>query len=485
MALLDVFNEDYTGTTIDRPVFNRLLELADGGLVDAVIVQHPDRLGRGPIIELAIALLAKRGVAVHACNRGLLSDEEDENAQIQNSVDGLVSGIERRNIRRRCTRGLIEKAKVKGKLPGYGSPPYGYRWEGSHATRVLVLYEEEARIVRLIFLWYAEGVTVREICLRLEAMGIPSPSVSTPQRTRAKKASPYKWIGPTIYGILRRHTYMGEFHVFTTRPGKNVKKRLSAEPVIVPVPAIISRDLFAVVQEKLDAGSRLARRNGRFPYLLRCLMKCACGKTMCGSGSGRWYRCSGAGNKHDMLSACDTPVFKRAAVEATVWNWIVEHALDEERLMAALEEQTRDSEAERTRLTDERDYYSGRLATLDGEIARLKTLYLSGLFTLKEITADKRRLDEQRGVIEQHLADVDSRLSALIHTVEQKEQLRTYAQHLRDRARIVTDEQRRELLELLQTEGLLYYTVEGQARVRITVRFTAQEEDLAIESVLL
>jgi len=139
-SLIDVFDEDFTGTSIDRPVFNRVLELADAGFFDALVVQHPDRLGRGHILEMAIALLAKRGIQVHACNRGLISDEDDENAQIQNSVDGLVSGVERRNIKRRTQRGIIQKAS-EGRLHGLGGAPYGYRWEGRDAKRTLVVHE--------------------------------------------------------------------------------------------------------------------------------------------------------------------------------------------------------------------------------------------------------------------------------------------------------------------------------------------------------
>ena len=170
LRLLDVMNEDYTGTTVDRPVFNRLLELADAGLVDAVIVQHPDRLGRGAILELAIALLAKRGLEVHSCNRGLISDEDDETSQIQNSVDGLVSGIERRNIRRRLTRGLIEKVTVNQKLPGSGTAPYGYTFVGARRERTLVVCEEEARHVRQIFEWYVSGVVTPQARLELFAL---------------------------------------------------------------------------------------------------------------------------------------------------------------------------------------------------------------------------------------------------------------------------------------------------------------------------
>ena len=36
LSVIDILNEDYTGTTIDRPVFNRVLELADAGAIGLV-----------------------------------------------------------------------------------------------------------------------------------------------------------------------------------------------------------------------------------------------------------------------------------------------------------------------------------------------------------------------------------------------------------------------------------------------------------------
>jgi hypothetical protein len=54
-----------------------------------------------------------------------------------------------------------------------------------------------------------------------------------------------------------------------------------------------------------------------------------------------------------------------------------------------------------------------RLASIDTEIDRLKTLFTSGLFTLQEIARDKKRLDISRTEIEKQIAEVDGRLSSL------------------------------------------------------------------------
>lgn len=479
MTVIDSLLEDFTGTTIDRPVFNRLLELADVGMVDAVIVQHPDRLGRGPILELAIALLAKRGIQVHAYNRGLISDEDDETSQIQNSVDGLVSGIERRNIKRRTQRGLLEKATVKGKLTGCGSAPYGYTWEGHRTERTLVIVENEAQIVKLIFEWYVSGDSVLTICKRIEAMGIPSPSFSNLNKKRKQK-DVHHWGRPSVHRILRRRTYMGEFVAFSDPYRDQSTKPISPTPIILPAPAIISAELFEAAQAQLDRGrERSARNNKRYFYLLRCVSRCPCGRRIGGHDRGRYYQCSAVMHPHDAVGRCTNGSFRVRDTDYAVWAWIQEHVLTEENLLEGIRHKEAHAADERRKLEDEQAYYEQRIATIDAETERLKILFTTGLYTLEEITKDKRRLDRERGELQGQLADVHMRLGKTGISPEATQQLLATAQALREKAAQLSDKGRREVVELLDTEVIMYKR-DGKPWVHIDVRLTLQENDIPI-----
>jgi site-specific DNA recombinase len=483
MTLLDVLNEDYTGTMIDRPVFTRLLELADEGLVDAVIVQHPDRLGRGPILELAIALLAKRGVEVHATNRGIISDEDDENAQIQNSVDGLVSGIERRNIRRRTIRGRLEKVTVKRQLPGHGAAPYGYCWQGVRRERVLVIRDEEATIVRLIFEWYVSGVSVAEISARLEAMSIPSPCFSNDNHRTKKRENIYHWRRTMIHRILKRRTYVGEFVAFGGKKQKRAKKQISTDPVVIPVPAIVSRDLFDEAQAQLAVGRQRSQRNNRrYFYLLRCLLRCPCGTGMTGHTQGKYYRCSAAMRPHDFTVSCtNRTCYHVQDVDYTVWTWIDENVLIEENLREGLARKAAQTADERGRLHEQRAYYAERLADVDGKIERLKLLYTNGVFKLEEIAPDKKRLDTSRAEFEQHLSDIEEKIAALDIFRSAAQQVIEKVRQIKAKVACLTDAGKREILELLDTQITLYLK-DGAPWCHIAMNITVQEKDIPIVS---
>ncbi len=483
MTVLDVLNEDYTGTTIDRPVFNRLLELADDGLFDAVIVQHPDRLGRGPILELAIALLAKRGIEVHATNRGIISDEDDENAQIQNSVDGLVSGIERRNIARRTSRGRLEKVTVKGKLPGHGAAPYGYHWQGVRRDRVLVINDEEAKIVLLIFEWYAAGVSVPDICARLEALCIPSPCFSNDNNRTKKRDNIYHWRRTVIHRMLRRRTYVGEFIAFGGKKDKHVKKQISTEAISIAVPAIIPVELFEEAQARLAVGRQRAQRNNkRYFYLLRCLVRCPCTAGMNGHSQGKYYRCGAAMQPHDFVQNCtNTTCYHVADVDFTVWKWVDENVLLEDNLREGLERNEAQTADNRSRLNEQRNYYAERLTDVDSKIERLKLLYTSGVFTLEEIAPDKKRLDNARAEVLKQVAGIEEKITALDMLRSAAQQIIQKVRKIKAKVANLTDAGKREILELLDTQVTLYLK-EREPWCHIEVNFTVQQANIPIES---
>ncbi|HEY5588150.1 MAG TPA: recombinase family protein [Candidatus Paceibacterota bacterium] len=65
--------EQYTGTTIDRPIFNKLINDLKQG--DTLVVTKLDRLARNTVEGISIVQdLFIRGIAVHVINIGLLEN---------------------------------------------------------------------------------------------------------------------------------------------------------------------------------------------------------------------------------------------------------------------------------------------------------------------------------------------------------------------------------------------------------------------------
>ena len=65
---------------------------------------------------------------------------------------------------------VVDRQRKNGDL--VRAAPFGYRYEGKQ----LVADRDTAPIVRMIFTWYAMGVTITEIRDRLGIMGVQPPS---------------------------------------------------------------------------------------------------------------------------------------------------------------------------------------------------------------------------------------------------------------------------------------------------------------------
>jgi site-specific DNA recombinase len=450
-------------------------------MVDAVVVQHPDRLGRSYALGAAITLLANRGVEVHACNRGLISNEDDENAQIQNDADVFISSIERRNLQRRLRRGLVEKVTVKKKMPGYGgAATFGYKWEGARRERKLVIFNDEAQYVVFIFEWYDSGVPTVEICRRLHDLRVPTPAEF--KTSNVKNDDRYRWITPQIYRILKDPIYIGTFIAFN-RTKKTVKKKLHDEPVSVSVPAIISLDLFERVQERLAQGRRFSRRNTKTNYLLHCRIRCSCGSAIVGSSDGRYryYKCGATIRKHDRLKPCNIKQFNALNVEYTVWKWIEEHVLDEENLKQGIARKQAGVAGERRKLGEEREYYTQKLEENAHETTRLMQLYTARIFTLQEIAAEKKRLDEARANLERTRLELDAKIAGLGISNDVAEDLLATVRVIKAKATNLTDEGQRKIIDMCDTAVTLYYK-DGKPHAHIDVSLTVQSDDIPIVS---
>ena len=180
-------------------------------------------------------------------------------------------------------RGLKEKAR-QGKVLGGSCAPFGYRYNKDKAT--LEEDPEKAKVLRLIFYIFAnESLSLQGLASRLNRLRIPTPRGGD------------RWRANSLSAMLRNETYVGKLHQFRRyrveprfrikAQTKNRKSSTAVRPkeewVTVPVPALVTVDLFEAVQRKLRRNADLARRNTKREYLLSGLLYCSkCGGRMGG-----------------------------------------------------------------------------------------------------------------------------------------------------------------------------------------------------------
>ncbi len=161
-------DEGISGTKDEgaRPGLAALLQAADAGQIDAVIVLGLDRLGRKTRIVLDLAeRLSSRGVSLLSCKESL--DTSTPQGQFVLTMFAALAQLERDTIVERTTSGRNERGKQDGERGG--RIPYGYRRSEAGIT----IDHHAAAVVRRIFAAHGGGASYREIAASLA--GLPGP----------------------------------------------------------------------------------------------------------------------------------------------------------------------------------------------------------------------------------------------------------------------------------------------------------------------
>lgn len=181
-----------------RPAFHKMIEECKAGLTDIVVVKNISRLGRDTVEVLdAINTLRESQVRI------ILKQEELDTLTVGSSL--LISTIEACTQAENETRSANIKWGIKqrasnGSLGFYRRKCYGYD-KGENGD--LVINEEQAVIVRLIFDLYLGGKSILGIVKELKERGIKSPTGKDnwPKRTVAEMLSNEKYIGIAVVNV--------------------------------------------------------------------------------------------------------------------------------------------------------------------------------------------------------------------------------------------------------------------------------------------
>lgn len=155
----------------ERPGLSEALQMLAAGEADGILAPNLDRVARELTQQEAIlAVVWAHGARAFTADRGehLPDDEDDPMRTFVRQVMGAAAQLERGLIAKRLRNGRKTKA-AKGEY-AYGAPAYGQRAEG----KALTVDSEEAAVLEQMRAWQAEDVSIRGICERLNAAGIPS-----------------------------------------------------------------------------------------------------------------------------------------------------------------------------------------------------------------------------------------------------------------------------------------------------------------------
>lgn len=200
-----------TGTDFERPQFEKLMDAVRRGEINCIVVKDLSRFGRnyketGNYLERIFPFLGIRFVAVNDSFDTLTAERTQDGYIVP--LKNLINEVYSKDISKKSGSALETKQR-NGEFIGAWAP-YGYR-KDPESKNHLVMNVELAPVVRQIFAWRAEGVSVMQIARRLNDAGVLSPSAYL-YETGEVKTEKYKgvlWNSFSLKNLLSHPVYLG------------------------------------------------------------------------------------------------------------------------------------------------------------------------------------------------------------------------------------------------------------------------------------
>lgn len=284
------FDDNVSGMHFNRVGIDKIYEVVEAGKVEAIIVKDLSRLGRHRTqTALFIDYLREHDVRVLSATENI--DTFNENDDLIIGFKGLVNDFYARDGSRRVRTGYRQKQKEGIVI----TPPFGYFKDKN--TKQVVVLEEAAKTIRLIFTTYVSGHGVKAIARMLNERKCKTPAQIQLEylnkrlpRTQDRITKKYLWDGQMVSRILHDESYIGTLICHKSERSKINKTFRHTEPEEQfrhenYLPQIITPDLWEQAQIMLAERKRLNVRAAPAQEILRYsgLLRCEdCGRAMFG-----------------------------------------------------------------------------------------------------------------------------------------------------------------------------------------------------------
>ena len=279
LKVYDIYIDDgYSGTTFDRPGFNKLINDIENNLVNMVITKDMSRLGRdyintGYYIERFFPEHNVRYIAITDNIDTYLNNSNNDIAPFK----AIMNDYYAKDISKKIKSSLRAKQK-EGKWVG-GRCPYGYKKDINDKNH-LVVDIDKAKVVKYIYDLSLKGLTCFKIAktLTLENIKTPAQYYDFDWKSNYNRVLG-KWHPKTIKDILTNRIYTGDL-VQNRRSKVNYKLKKVvynkvSDYIIVENTheAIIDKNTFNKVQRMIPKS--VGRNEKRENHLLDGLLYCA------------------------------------------------------------------------------------------------------------------------------------------------------------------------------------------------------------------
>ena len=284
LSVYDTYIDDgWSGTSFDRPDFQRMIGDIEAKKVNMVITKDLSRLGRDYIMtgHYMERYFPEKRVRYISLLDGIDTGVESSANDIT-PFRAIMNDMYAKDISKKIKSVKRDKQR-KGQFIG-GKPMFGYKMHPTEKNQIVV-DEEAAKVVRRIFTMALEGVSCRKIATQLNEDHVPTPA--TYAGLTVANPGPYTglWSSERISEMLQNETYIGNMvqgrTVKISYKSKKCLRQARENWVVVEGThePLIDAETFQKVQMLVSSRKRTKSRT--YDFLLRGLIFChECGYPM-------------------------------------------------------------------------------------------------------------------------------------------------------------------------------------------------------------
>lgn len=449
----EIFSEyvdgGYSGTSFERPEFQRLMNDAKQNKFGLIIVYKIDRFFRNNK-DLLNVVYELEGIGVNIRSITEPFDTSNYLGKFVLSLFGSIAELERNTFLERSKTGKLRRYR-EGYYSGAQPAKFGFNY--NKETRKLEINEKEAEAIRMIFSLYNQpDSSLVKVTRTLRKLGY-----------KAKEGSLMR--EDVVHSVLRDFVYTGIW--YANRFGKGGKLKPRDEWIEVKVPRVVNDDLFERTQHLLQTRRNYCERNAKYNYLLQGLVKCGdCGNTIAGTADKQfqvkngksfgpyfklYYRCTHfAKNKYNKLVNCRLKYIQAQKLESAVWEKIEEILQNPELIEKAIQHETKIKTKSRGTLKQEIERIDMQQQGLEREEQRILEAYRQNIISIEQ-------LKEQIGSIKKSKEDFEKTIQELRELLQQRDssaeirQAVDYVKKLKEGIDKFNHETKKKMLHLLNT----------------------------------
>ncbi len=436
ITLTEYYIDDgYSGTDFERPAFQRMIADAASKKINCVIVKDLSRFGRnyveaGKYLELVFPTFKLRFIAV---NDGI--DSFAHPSTMNNVIvpfKNIINDEYCRDISMKV-RSALDIRRKQGKFIG-SFAAYGYKKDEADHNK-LVVDEDAAATVRLIFREFLSGYSIIGIARLLNERGVPNPSAyKAGKGLNCRRSSTCKnggaWTDSTVRRILTSEVYIGnlvqkksEVISYKIHSAKAVEKSNRIKVTGTHKP-IISQQDFDKVQSLLKRDTRTSPKESVLSTFAG-FIKCAdCGRAMQKrtvkqpNKTYEYYICSTYRKMHSTL--CTKHAIRAEVLEEavlTTLNKYIQLAVDFDKLLEKIN-RVQKGGARSKRLTAELSANQNELEKSQKILLDLYPDFKNGLISREQYFALKERYENTIKRTEKEIARIKEEMRSFANGVD-------------------------------------------------------------------